>query len=73
MTATNVYPLGTARSGAYRKGFEHALAGGSLRDCPYDDRVTRPRPDWNRGFANAWREGFHDGSAARKRQGRLFR
>jgi len=61
-----------AREGARRKGFEHGMAGGKEKDCPYDDRVARPRPTWNRGFANAWREGFAAGVKQRAKQGGLF-
>lgn len=48
--------------GAWRKGFDAAVAGLSLSVCPYGDkRKSCGRLTWSRAFIAAWRDGWDAG------------
>ena len=59
-----------AMRGAFLKGSAHCLEGGSIDDCPYQDkRKPSGKLSWSRAFINAWRDGFqyaqHDREGAK--------
>ena len=58
-----------ALQGAFRKGYDAALAGKSVTACPYDDkRTSRGALTWSRSFIKAWDDGWECGDAERQKE-----
>ena len=57
--------------GAYRKGYEAAIAGLCASECPYQDkRKDCGRLTWSRAFRAAWHDGWLAGEHQRNESAR---